>query len=353
MQHEKLNIRIFDFEGEEHSVSADVLINVLKHLQQSVFLIAMDNEESTISERARPNAEIRKKYSLRCSIPVSGSYALPMVLGDPAGDLFAQGKIFEVAQKLESSLEAIASGITDDLNKIFHSNYCRNRFAESIKNLLPKPGQNWKVGFSRPATQPRPEIVLSATIHKHIHEMIRPVVSEVVPQTVNGFLHAMDFKKKSITILHPETQKQLNCFYDESLEIELVESRRELIQVTGTVVKGINDEIKEIVDVESIEAVDLSDFILESIPFKDKILTLKTPLILTPTLNDTKQLLCIENANLGIDVFAYTREKLLEELQEQLAALWIEYALEDESKLTISARELKKNLLAAFDEVKA
>jgi len=352
MSNEKLNIRIFDIDENDHSVPAEVLINILKHLQQSVFLVAMDAENSNFAERARPNIDIRKKYALKCNIPVSGSYALPLTLGDVSGDLFAQEKVSTVAQNLELSIEAIASGDVEGFNKIFHSCDYRNKFAESIKNLLPKAGQKWKVGFARISSQPKPEVILSATIHKHIQEMIRPVESEVVPQAVNGYLHAMDFAHKSITILHPVSQKGLECFYDESLEIELVEHRRELVQVTGTVVLGINDEIKEIVNVESIEAIDLSDFVIESIPFNDGMLKLKSPLVLKPILNDSKQLLCIEYENLGIDVFAFTREKLLEELQEQLAALWIEYAMEDDSKLTTSARELKRQLLLAFEEVK-
>jgi hypothetical protein len=351
MSLENLKIRIFDIDDEDHTVPADILINVLKHLQQSVFLIAMDNENSNISERARPSADIKKKYTLRCSIPKSGSYDLPLTLGDISGDLFAPEKISLVAQNLESAFDAVASGAIKIFNNLFHSIDCRNRVAESIKNLLPKAGENWKVGFSRPSKVSKPEIVLSAAIHKHIQEMIRPIESEVVPQAVNGYLHAMDFAKRSITILHPITQKHLNCFYDESLEIELVESRRELVQVTGTVILDNADEIKEIVDVESIVPVDLSDFVIESVPFKAGILTLKTPLVLKPTLNESKQLLCIEHESLGINVFAFTREKLLDELNEQIAALWIEYVLEDDAKLTPSAVELKRHLFAAFNGV--
>lgn len=351
MPHEKLNIRIFDTDGDDNSVPAEVLINILGHLQQSVFLLAMDNENVDICERARPNVDIRKRYTLRCSVPVPGSYAQPIAFGDPAGDLFAQEKISTVANNLELSIDAIATGATEAFNKLFHSIDCRNRFAEQIKCFLPKPGQNWKVGFSRLTAQKRPEIVLSASIYKHIQEMIRPVESVVVPQTVNGLLHAMDFVKHSITILHPVTSKYLECFYDESLEIELVENRRELVQVTGTVILDNADEIKQIVDVESILSVDLSEFVIENIPFNDGVLKLKAPLILKPFLNESKQLLCIEHNELGINVFAFTREKLLEELQEQISALWLEYAIEDEAKLTPAAIDLKKHLRAVFEEV--
>ncbi len=350
MSAEKLNLRIIDIDDGDHSVPAEILINVLKHLQQSVYLIAMDSENLSISERARANEGVRKTYALRCNVPVSGSYALPLTLGDTTGDLFAQQKIAAVGQNLEASLDAIATGSTKVFNGLFHSVECRNRVAESVKSLLPKAGENWKIGFSRFTAQPRPEVVLSAAIHKHMHQMIRPVEPEVVPQTVNGYLHAMDFAHKSITILHPYSSKYLECYYDESLEIELVEHRRELVQVTGTVVLGQNDEIKEIVNVESIEAVDMSDFSIESIPHGDGIIKPKSPLVLKPTLNESKQLLCIEDEKLGINVFGFTREKLLEELQEQVIALWVEYALEDDSNLTPSARLLKKQLLASFEE---
>ena len=349
---EEITIRIFDIDGDNHTVPADVLIHILQQLQHSVFLIAMDSEGITISERVRPNADFRKKYMLRCSIPVSGSYALPLVLGDSTGDIFAPERINTVAKTLEASLDAIASGSADTFNKLFHSNDCRNRVADTVRSLLPKTGEQWKFGFSRKKSIAKhPEIVLSAIMHKNIQELVRPIPQETVPQNVNGFLHAMDFAKHTITILYPATHRQLECYYEESLEIALVENRRELVQVIGNVVLDDSGNIKEIIDVESIEAVDLSDFIIESIPYKKGCLKPKKHLVFTPFLNDSKQLLCIENSDLGINVYAYTREQLLDELQEQISALWIEYALEDDTNLTSMALELKMQILSTFDEV--
>jgi hypothetical protein len=351
MNDELLNIRIFDTDGEDHTVPAEILIHVLQCLQQSVFLIAMDNEGACFSQRARPSAEVRRTYALMCSLPASGSYALPLKLGDPSGNLFAPEKISAVAEKLESSLDSLASGAVSEFNRLFRSFDCRNKVAEAFRSLLPKPGAKWKLGFSRlMAKAHRPEIVLSAALHKHIPEFVRPTPAEEVAQTVTGYLHAMDFARHSITIHHPETQKQLDCYYDESLEISLVESRRELVQVTGTVILDDLGGIKQITDVESIDPVDLSDFILETIPYGNRNLKFKTPLILTPFLNDSMQLLCIENTDLNINVFAHTREQLIEELYQQIAALWLEYALEDDSKLTASAHELKKRLHSAIEE---
>ena len=55
--------------------------------------------------------------------------------------------------------------------------------------------------------------------------------------------------------------------------------------------------------------------------------------------------------SIGLDAFAETRDGLAAEVAEQLAMLWNEYALADDSNLTASAQEVKRNLLASFEEV--
>lgn len=53
---------------------------------------------------------------------------------------------------------------------------------------------------------------------------------------------------------------------------------------------------------------------------------------------------------IGLDAFAATRDELAAEVRDQLAMLWKEYALADDAELTESAREVKRNLLASFEE---
>ncbi len=71
-----------------------------------------------------------------------------------------------------------------------------------------------------------------------------------------------------------------------------------------------------------------------------------------PTLDESKQLLCVDDAFAGFDVcvFAPTREALLGELQEHLAMLWQEYALAGDDDLDPIALQLKKALLARMSE---
>ena len=50
------------------------------------------------------------------------------------------------------------------------------------------------------------------------------------------------------------------------------------------------------------------------------------------------------NGELDIDVYAPTRGELLTELRAQLAMLWQEFGLEDDSALSEPARQLKWKL---------
>lgn len=76
------------------------------------------------------------------------------------------------------------------------------------------------------------------------------------------------------------------------------------------------------------------------------------PLELAPTLDEeTRQLYCLEQAGLGIDVYAYTRDQFDLELKEQLAFLWDTYAQASDEELTGAAITLKRNLLQALREI--
>lgn len=51
---------------------------------------------------------------------------------------------------------------------------------------------------------------------------------------------------------------------------------------------------------------------------------------------------------IGLDAYTETREELAAEVKRQLKTLWKEYALADDSELTASAQQMKRNLLASF-----
>ena len=112
-----------------------------------------------------------------------------------------------------------------------------------------------------------------------------------------------------------------------------------------------NDLPKKLVNVESIDEVDCSPFYLQRMVHSDRVFVFAPPLVLTPELDETNQLYCLTHPELGIDVYAYTRDQLDLGLKEQVAFLWDTYALSPDEELTESALTFKKNLLAAVREV--
>ena len=95
---------------------------------------------------------------------------------------------------------------------------------------------------------------------------------------------------------------------------------------------------------------DLSPIELKEIVLEDRILRFRSPLILMPESDETKQLLCIRKSDLGIDVCAETRDELYELLLQEIEVLWFEYALEQDERLNSGASELKYRLLEHISE---
>lgn len=94
---------------------------------------------------------------------------------------------------------------------------------------------------------------------------------------------------------------------------------------------------------------DVRPFVIDRVRCGERTLQARTALVIAPILDDDGHYICLNYEALGIDVYARTRESLAEELSEQLAMLWEEYALESDERLEPSARSLKSALLAAFE----
>ncbi len=98
-------------------------------------------------------------------------------------------------------------------------------------------------------------------------------------------------------------------------------------------------------------AVNLSPMTFDRVQYNGRALILHPPLTLTPHLDqESGQLYVATDKRLGVHVFARTRELLAEELAEQLLFLWDAYALEDPSRLTESARQLRNELRRRVEE---
>ncbi len=169
--------------------------------------------------------------------------------------------------------------------------------------------------------------------------------------TVTGELIRIDFDKRIVVLRYPPTHQEIECIYLEELEDSMIENRRQKIQVTGQFTLDADGHPIKLTDVTRIEPVDLSPIMIREIPWHNKKLHLKMPLLLTPQMDDdTEQLYVVEKPEIGLHVFSYTREDLIHEINEQLAMLWEEYAVTTD-ELATDARTLQAKLLATLEEV--
>lgn len=341
----------FHIEGgtpESHVVSAAVLVQILGNAQRAFELIGVHVEGRGIKERARVAVATSQRFQLICQLPVHGCYAMPVTIGGTDGllDLELANNALHIFSAIMQNISAHKS---ESLPLILPDALILRRVLETIKGMSPRADALWKLSLHD--DQDVSFATFDVETIPFVEETLVPVEQREAARIVTGELKRIDFTERKVTIIYPPTSKELACIYEESVEDLLYEKRRDLIQVTGRVLLDEHGFPKQIIDVTDIRDLDLSVFIFDTIRHRTLALKAVPILILEPALDDTKQLMCIEHAELGIDVYANTREALLAELQEQLFMLWQEYAQAPDEELDVPARQLKQSLLKRFAEV--
>lgn len=330
------------------NVPADILARSLVGVQQLVYLLASVQEQRTIKSRFRPSQEIQQRYVLKCQVPQSGSYTIPMMLGGDVDDtLFTN--FAEVLGTVMTLLTTIDDGGLDGLVDVLPDSKIRNRALREVRKLLPKPGDGWRFGFQ---VGDEPGVLMSsdraiATIDKALNQDS----PEDTIMTVTGELIRIDFDKRTIVLRYPPTSTEIECVYVDDVEETMIESRRELVQATGRFTLDQEGNPAKLVDVTQLEPVDLSPIAVKSFGWDDRTFRLMQPLVLYPQLDeDSSQLYVVEEPDITLLAYAQTREQLWREIDEQLACMWEEYVQCDPDELAPDAIQLRKRLLAMVEE---
>jgi len=346
-----MTVRIFggpEDTGVDAEVDAEILARILHALQRVVHILGMDNQNRDVSSTAYIPQDIQEKFPLRCLLPQKGSYAMPLLVGRVT-EFWGEEELSEVVGKMLGCLTGLVRGRPEPYSQVRNGRF-RVPILNALRGMLPKPGSTWKIGVLSRGQQE--ELIISDDCYSNVsllRELLRQ--TEIVAQTVTGHLQAMDFEAHKITVLYPENNRELDCFYEEEMELELLETRRGLVQVTGTVVVDAENSPEKIQDVTSIQPLDLSAFEIHQLTCGGRHFEFAPRLSLIPKLTESKQYMVLQHEDLGIGVIAATREDLFVEIQQQIDMLWSEYALEEDANLTESARKLKQSLRTAIHEV--
>lgn len=335
-------VRLIGQEMESYEVPVNLLVNTLSGLQKIVYFLAAGREKLDIGQRFSLPQKIQKRYTLRCRVPQSGSYAQPIVLKQLDRQASDQAVIME---NLEGFLHSLNGTDITPIQNIFPDASLRFRALHEAREFLPKTGDDWQLGFAR---NDLTEIVLTSDAVAHINSWLE---LEDTVMTVTGILSGIDFSK-NLALTYPSTGRKIRFTYSLNLEQKALENKLKLVQVTGLCYLDSEGNPVKLINVTKLEPVDLSPLNLEEIHWGEQRLRFRERIIFRPFMDEeSQQLFVVEEPLISLYAFAYTREQLIQEIHEQIVFMWNEYVKSSEANLAPDALRLRRELLNRIEEV--
>jgi hypothetical protein len=331
-----------------NTVPAAVLVQVLQGAQLAFEHIGIHVEGRSIKSRARVSALTSRRFQLICKLPEPGCYAVPVEIGDTT-DLLQEEHAAQALSIFEELMRNISAKSSAGIVQALPDERVRRRVLEAVKGMAPRSGANWKLSLHDSADVAFADIDRDTV--SFVQQTLVPIDQREASRVITGELTNIDFVKRVLTMIYPPTNKLLDCTYDETLEDMLYEQRRNFIQVTGRVILDEHGEPRSIFNVSDIVELDLSPIEIVGVEYQGLHLRAHPLLSLEVVTDESKQLLCVQDMALGLNAFAGTRDALLQEIWEQVAMLWTEYALANDDELDGPTLELKHALRVRFSGI--
>jgi len=337
---------VFGEEADTQGVSSEVVVRAISGLQNLAYQLGAIGEQKDLNERLRLPDEIRAKYTVLISGLVKNCLAIPFDLVDTRTQrsLDTDEKHQCILGMISELFGAVSENAVSRLYNIIPDSRWRERVANTMTDMLPRPGDRWKLGI---ALRGKPEVNVGVKESGSLRAITRQAFIEEEQLTVTGTLIKVDFEGNRLWLKHPVTKKEIECSYLPEIEDELLSARRDLVQVTGSFVMDNDGTPKRLSDIVKIEPVDLSPIIIDAFEYDDYKLVISPALELQPFMDEeSKQLMVVEDESINLDVFAYTRDELLDEVRSCIRFLWEAYVIDDATELSKDASELRSKLIA-------
>jgi len=331
------------FEGPltfEHTLPSGALVQALQNFQRAIYLLVMAEQGQEVRQRARIPKEIEKRYSLVCHLPLSGGYALPVVLGDTSDLLVDTYGVDALALKIKEITEAINTGDHDKVSLSIPDRYFRSGVLSAFYSMQPPKNSGVYISIE----DFKQKKLLNGKTAREKIEQLRTAPEDAIPITsgyVAGELVEMKFQERRLKLKLLVSGHGLEANYSEDFEPVLLEHPRELIQVHGNIVYGPDGAPVSISDVD--EILEIDDSPIEIFQFEAHGRQLKPRKNLSFHVNfDVDTQLFETQGSFGILLGGETRPDLEAQLYAELSMLWAEYVETSEDMLTEAARVLRK-----------
>lgn len=350
MASEKIILDIKGEEADSHKVPASILVSMLKNLEDLFYLMANEDQGIEFDCRLRISAETRKNYKFLCSIPQTGSYSLPVEIESPdiEEELFSSPETTVVKFK-----NLLMDGNFEYYNRYFKTPKTRLKALTLAQSALPPIDSNYYVDILMGTRMGN-----SRKLQGNLKILEKDTQSSFdnIPNfsILCGYLQKIDFKSSSFELSYPPTKRTFKCYYrrdeiiDKILEFA-AEDKDNLLQVSGDLTIGENEEPRELSNISNVCLIDVSPIVISEFEKDNKRFKFNKQIQLLPHIDDTKQLYQLEYPDLGLDISVFTRSELEDEIKEQISLLWYEYAEEDDKNLTNDAISLKNKILSMME----
>jgi len=339
----KGEMKVIGAATEGNTVPADVLVQTLQRLQKLVLIAAAAKEGKGMNRRFKPSAELRQRHTLRCAIPTAGSYAIAVSEVDehPQDDLTnvngyaALDDVYQVA-------DAVIADDVDRVRQVIPDVGLRSLMLRNLQDMAPSEGSEWALDFTVGTLGSRR---LGYGLRRDVTRVLRADQPEQEEGTVIGELQRIFLDERKFVIRHPVTGTLISCSYEDEIESDIWESRRDYIQVTGQVSRTTEGHVSNVSDVTAIERVDMSPFQIAEIEVDGVRLRISPPIQVTPELDEeTKQVFLFSDDELSLHVASSTRADLYEAIVSDLGFSYHEYVLASDGDLSPAAIEFKRRL---------
>jgi hypothetical protein len=343
------------FEGEltrGHRIPSDILNTAATELQNIVRLLAMSKKEMPIAQRARIPKEIEQGFTLFHGLPEEGGYAQPVRIESLHREsLFAQQEREEVSQQTRDLIQAAHKEDREKIASIIPFPAHRKRILRSLAAMAPKPGTGVVLNLEDNRKTRIADMGVVAEGAKTILSVREDESEGARKGYITGKLIVMQFHNRILRLALSGSGRTLDAGYAEDYEPELVQSRRNLIQIRGNITYGIDNIPDSIYDVDEILPIDTDPIEVSLVRKSGIVLRARQPLSFEIHFDEEESFYSLTGP-FGITLGAHTRPELEDMLYDCLAMLWEEYALEDPARLTEQAQRLRNDLRACLEEAR-
>jgi len=326
-------------------VPSEVLVRLLVGTQQLVLLLGAAQENRTLDRRFRPTEEIRARYQLRVGLTRRGSYVVPVSVVNYDGLLNLPWE--DPTPKVGELIDSANRRDWAAFGRILPDPGYSHRAMSVLNEMAPRAGEAWSAQWRAGSLTSPIDVELGRKVKDHLD---RPRYSSQ-PMTITGLVITARFSQHGAEVRLPKFSRTLAFPYPDEFEDQLVERRRDWVQLTGSFSVDEENIPVEVIEVTSVEPLDLSVMRIDAVRWDHVTLMATQPLLLQPQLDDeVNQYLEVSEPTLDLIAFGRNRNELADAVAREIVTAWRLYVHENPLLLTPSAQALADRLQNRFTE---